>query len=1071
MATTVNRNVNIFISSGEAEKAYDRLIKKEKDLKDQLEKATDPKIVQRLKTELDKLQEPIDRVSKKLNGDLAPSLREQTALVKKLENELKNLSHDDPEFQRKVQTYKQANIELAEMRGRLQQVNASLKDKVFSAGKSLLDGLGIGAGIGIIQAAAEGIKSFFQGSIDESLQAKRANDQLQLSLENLGNTKALKKLTNQADELANKFKFLDNDDIVAAQTKLVDFGKLSTSQIQKLIPVIIDYAAKTKQSVPDASAEFVKALNGQSREMKQFGIHVKETNGVTQNFNLLTTELAQKVKGAASVFGESAEGKIAAFQQAIKNAEETAGNFILSILEGPKTAGQLFDEAKKSTEDYESSLHPLLQRYDELKGKTHLNKDEQNELRGVIQKIVEIVPDSVTEFNKYGEALDINRGKVENFLKVNKQILAEKEFKAVNELIDGISKNLDRVNEKQTRIKEGFKIESGSFGTGSVQRVTLSDEEKQQLLSDIRDLQIKSVEAADVLKGKYGKELPSNIKISIEQIRSLLSGIDKAGDDANNKVIVVKDTIDELQKKIQATTEERDNAIIGSKEYNDAVSRLKVLQDRLDKLLGKGNAKKDADEIKKLIEELNKLQKQTDAKDLSAFQQKLAEINIKFDELVRKAQELNRGDLVDKANKIRQQQIQDALNELLKKGVKIPVTLDDTKIPIVAEEIDKKVTAIAEKGIQVLASSSLANSAKIRELENAIAKTRGRDRLKDELALLEERKRQEVEAAKKIGAETAGIEKKYQKLRADAIKSYYTSTFEGVTELVSKLTDIFGQFNNIINANQNAQLEADRATNDRKKQNYQRQLDAKLISQKEFDQKVAKLDAEQQKREQKVKKDQFRRNQIVTIAQTAINGAQAISKTIAEWGMPYAIPFIIAAGAITAAQIALIASQKAPQFAKGGRLNGPTHVQGGMPVMNPVTGRKVAEVEGGEVILSRNTVRNNAALVDQLLHSSLYNNGAPVVPKWKSNNTSYLNIPVINESMHRVRMFEKGGAFTTTTDNQSTAANTQVLADLQGSIDMLNAQLAAGITAYTNISQSEKQKDRLNAIKADANFK
>jgi hypothetical protein len=70
------------------------------------------------------------------------------------------------------------------------------------------------------------------------------------------------------------------------------------------------------------------------------------------------------------------------------------------------------------------------------------------------------------------------------------------------------------------------------------------------------------------------------------------------------------------------------------------------------------------------------------------------------------------------------------------------------------------------------------------------------------------------------------------------------------------------------------------------------------------------------------------------------------------------------------------------QFAKGGKLNGPSlSANGGMPVINPVTGRTEAEVEGGEYILSKNTVRNNRPLADALLYSSMYGNGASIQPR------------------------------------------------------------------------------------------
>lgn len=65
------------------------------------------------------------------------------------------------------------------------------------------------------------------------------------------------------------------------------------------------------------------------------------------------------------------------------------------------------------------------------------------------------------------------------------------------------------------------------------------------------------------------------------------------------------------------------------------------------------------------------------------------------------------------------------------------------------------------------------------------------------------------------------------------------------------------------------------------------------------------------------------------------------------------------------------------QYGSGGLLlSGPSHSQGGMPILDPSTGSVVAEVEGGEPILSVDTYNNNKPLVDALLYTSMHRAGA-----------------------------------------------------------------------------------------------
>jgi len=87
-------------------------------------------------------------------------------------------------------------------------------------------------------------------------------------------------------------------------------------------------------------------------------------------------------------------------------------------------------------------------------------------------------------------------------------------------------------------------------------------------------------------------------------------------------------------------------------------------------------------------------------------------------------------------------------------------------------------------------------------------------------------------------------------------------------------------------------------------------------------------------------KDNAKLQQIVSISQAIINGALGITKTAAQLGYPAAIPFQVALGLQTLAQIATIRQQK---FARGHFevLGGDRHAQGGVHI-------GVGEAEQGE---------------------------------------------------------------------------------------------------------------------------
>ncbi|GAA3994606.1 hypothetical protein [Mucilaginibacter dorajii] len=116
------------------------------------------------------------------------------------------------------------------------------------------------------------------------------------------------------------------------------------------------------------------------------------------------------------------------------------------------------------------------------------------------------------------------------------------------------------------------------------------------------------------------------------------------------------------------------------------------------------------------------------------------------------------------------------------------------------------------------------------------------------------------------------------------------------------------------------------------------------------------IEAKYKKKENDEKIKAFKAEQKIQIAQAVINGAIAITKTLATTGMPFAIPLIAADVAMTAIQIATIASQKPPQFARGGRF-----VSDGRGALLPGysrTDNTNAYLRSGEAVVVSEAMRN-----------------------------------------------------------------------------------------------------------------
>ena len=131
--------------------------------------------------------------------------------------------------------------------------------------------------------------------------------------------------------------------------------------------------------------------------------------------------------------------------------------------------------------------------------------------------------------------------------------------------------------------------------------------------------------------------------------------------------------------------------------------------------------------------------------------------------------------------------------------------------------------------------------------------------------------------------------------------------------------------------------------------------DAGLITQEEYEKGV-----------EQIERKAFERKKRLDIAQAIINGALAMTKTAGTVGFPLVFAFSPFVAAMTAAQIAVISSQKyalggmIEEFANGGMVNGRSHAQGGEKF---AVGGRVVELEGGEAVINK---RSTAMFRNQL---------------------------------------------------------------------------------------------------------
>jgi hypothetical protein len=185
---------------------------------------------------------------------------------------------------------------------------------------------------------------------------------------------------------------------------------------------------------------------------------------------------------------------------------------------------------------------------------------------------------------------------------------------------------------------------------------------------------------------------------------------------------------------------------------------------------------------------------------------------------------------------------------------------------------------------------------------------------------------------------------------------------------------------------------------------WKREYEGGKISKEEFEKGNVRITQESKAKELAARKDAFEREKKMNMAAAAINTAQAALKSFAMFGWPIGLIMAALAAVAGGIQIAAISRQQfsgrdggvvnsaGKIFAQSGAViprnafvaqgdaHAATYGYGGISMINRRTGMEVGEIEGGEpvMVLSKNTYANNGKLIDSLLHSSLYQNGAPI---------------------------------------------------------------------------------------------
>lgn len=303
--------------------------------------------------------------------DVVIRIKGDSTDIVKLGEELKKLGKVDAD------NAKQFEDNNKKQKKATQEQTSALKE-VFG-GLTDIKGQLIDIGKGIAGAfAVQAIINFGKESVNAFLEAELNAKKLASAVQNIGGegTTAFQKLIDQSAELQSISIFSD-DAIQQAQTQLVQFG-LTSKEVEKLTPKILDLASATGTDLGQATDMVIQGINGQSRALKPLGLEFKNTGDKAENLAIISEKLG-KFQGQTNEVLNTGSGFLANLANKYDDVKESVGGFILSLA-GIKEKGQS-DELLNQ----QSALNSLAVQLNDTNLKT-------NERKSIIEKMNLIYP-------------------------------------------------------------------------------------------------------------------------------------------------------------------------------------------------------------------------------------------------------------------------------------------------------------------------------------------------------------------------------------------------------------------------------------------------------------------------------------------------------------------------------------------------------------------------------------------------------------------------------------------------------------------------------------------------------
>lgn len=473
---------------------------------------------------------------------LTRNLKVNDLTMRQLKKEAKELSAalDDMTESANPEEYAKLNTRLREVRARMSELRSAGNNmnnefgnsvnwmsKLKMAAKAFIAVKVVGWLKDVHNQAYETRKEFakYEAVLRNTFQSqKKANDAMKMLQQLAADTPS------SLQEWTEAYIKLVNRGVKPTSQELVNMGDLAASQgksVDQLIEAILD------------------AMTGENERLKEFGIKASKSGETTKfSFRGVTTEVRNSedaikdyllslgrvdgIAGSMAVQMQELEGiqsnlgdTMDAFFNKVGKKLEPFWKSMLKYANGFFTKlGEMFTTYTETYENHfdkmvqlESALPGLLNRYEELVGKSSRSAEEQKELASVIAQIKNMVPGAVSAFDEYGRAIAISGEKVEEFLIKQRALLKFENQKAIKEITKQIENYRKKIKELQELYTYGRTnmVSQGMF-TSPIITVDKSDAMKKTTAEEIENYSNMLLGAEEKLKQLNGQTIEETVK-------------------------------------------------------------------------------------------------------------------------------------------------------------------------------------------------------------------------------------------------------------------------------------------------------------------------------------------------------------------------------------------------------------------------------------------------------------------------------------------------------------------------------------------------------------------------------